>query len=82
MQGHRITSPDLREIKRLAAAGATKTVTASMLGTTVWTISRWAQREDITFQKHEARLTSKASHPAEADLAAARLRRMMLALKP
>jgi hypothetical protein len=81
MQGHRITSPELREIKRLAAAGATKTVTASVLGITMSSICYWAEREDIAFQKRKARSTPKASHPAEADLEAARLRRTMQALR-
>lgn len=76
MRRHRWTSGDLARMRALAAIGYTARDAAELLRLNEDALRHWAKRLGIRFAPARA-----AIHPAMADFAAIRVRRLMEALR-
>lgn len=81
---HGTTNKDLRAFSDLVAFGHSRENAARMIGKTRMWARWWGHKLDLRAGATMVCLPHGRAwvHPAEADLAAARLRRMMQALKP
>lgn len=76
-----ITTHDIAEIRRCAAAGMTVQQAAHRLRRGWGVIQRWAEREGVVFRSRGAGQPRHVPSPHEAEQAASRLRDLLAGLR-